>query len=130
MHVHVPIGYEAVASPFEAATDISFREVDGSVVFDLQGPLATRWVAAELCHEVRKLLEAGRRNFTFNLAEVPYADSAGVGALIACRSAIQSAGGKLILLAARRRIVEMLKRMRVDPIFVFRDDEPAALSRS
>lgn len=97
------------------------------MVFDLNGPLALGWVADELCHEVRAMLDGGRKDLIIDLADVAYADSAGIGALVAARTLIQQAGGKLVLLSAQRRVREMLKRMRLDTLFTFSDDEDFAL---
>jgi anti-anti-sigma factor len=130
MHIHVPAAMDGSGYPATVATDISFRDELGSVIFDLDGPLALRRPTERLCQEVCGLLESGRRNFIFNLTAVPYTDSAGVGALITCHRAIHAAGGELTLVAPHQRVLEMLKRMRVDTFFTFRGDERTALARS
>jgi anti-sigma B factor antagonist len=132
MHIHTPTGYEmAVAlSSGGSGTDLQFRHAGGYVVFDINGPLALRWVAEELCHDVRQMIERGRKNLILDMADVPMVDSAGVGALAAVRNLIEAAGGKLVLLSAQQRVLEMLKRLRLDPFFTFSDDSTFAFAKS
>jgi anti-sigma B factor antagonist len=124
MHIHVPASFERLALMPSGSyeTDLHFNHVGSYVVFDLDGPLAMPWVADELRDDIQQMLEGGRKNLIIDLADVPYADSAGVGALVAARIMIREAGGKLVLVAAGRRVVEMLKRMRLDGLFTFRPD--------
>lgn len=130
MHIRAHVPTNEVFSRTTTGTDISVRDEVGSVIFELDGPLALSHLAETLCEEVSSLLEAGRRSFIINLADVPYADSAGIGALIMCRRAIHEAGGNLILVAPHTRIMETLKRMHVDSLFMVCSDERAALCRS
>jgi len=128
MPTYFPVSFEAAT--LEPMTDldakVSFRHVGRLIVLDLDGPLAGQRVTEELRNHVRELLEAGTRHFAINLLEVPYVDSAGVGALIASRLAIRAAGGKLTLLSAHPRILDTLKRLRVDSFFEFSDNQAAA----
>lgn len=129
MLINVPTAFEGTVyqSATGRGTDLTYRHVRGYVVFDLDGPLTLPGVAEELSDEVKELVSRGERNFVINLGGVPNADSVGIGALVACRSAIREAGGKLVLLSAQRRVREMLKRMRLDTFFTFSDDEGFAL---
>ena len=132
MHINVPTAFEGTVyrSAAGTGTDITFRHRGGYVVFDLDGPLALGWVADELSHEVRAMLEGGRKDLIIDLTDVTYADSAGIGALVVARTLIEMAGGKLVLLSAQRRVREMLKRMRLEPYFTFSDDPDFGLRKS
>lgn len=129
MHIHVSAAFTEKGYPVNLSTDISFRDELGSVIIELDGPLAMRRVSLKLCEEVSRLLEAGRRKFILDLAGVPYADTAGVGALVFCHRAILAARGELTLVAPNQHVVQMLKRMRVDRFFTFGVDERAVLVR-
>ena len=129
MHIHVPLAVSEAEGEPVSRTELFFRDELVYVIFDFDGPLALRRLSVRLYQEVRTLLDAGRRTFIFNLADVPFADSSGVGALIACRRAIYSADGKLTLVAPRPRVLDVLKRMRLDSLFNFRENERAALLR-
>jgi anti-sigma B factor antagonist len=123
MHIHPPEGYAGTAQGvWGGGTDITFRHVGSYVVFDIDGPLAARWVTDELCAEVHHMLDAGRKNLILDLSDVPMADSAGIGALVAVRTLIHGAEGNLVLFSAQRRVREVLKRTRLDSFFTFSDD--------
>jgi anti-anti-sigma factor len=132
MHIHVPAEYERTSANSHgiSGTNLSFRHVGSYFVLDVDGPLATRWVGDELRAEVRHVLEAGRKNLILDLSDAPVADSAGVGALVAVREMIRAAGGKLVIYSAQRRVLEMLKRLRLDPFFTFSDDPTFAFAKS
>jgi anti-sigma B factor antagonist len=128
MHIHVPASFDrsAIMLAGNYDTDLHFTHVGSYVVFDLDGPLAMPWVADELREDVHQMLDGGRKDLIIDLADVPYADSAGVGALVATRALIQGAGGRLVLVSAGRRVVDMLKRMRLDDLFIFSKDKTFA----
>ena len=131
MHTHLPVGLDEAALQLGAGPSarISVRHVGGFVVLDLDGPLELHRAAEELREEVIEQLDAGARNLVVNLADSPYVDSAGIGALLAARNSIQAAGGRLVLLSPQQRVLDMLKRLRVDKIFEIANNEgdlPAA----
>jgi anti-anti-sigma factor len=121
MHTHLSLGLdEAMLQPVAGSgARISVRRAGKFVVLDVDGPLELRSASEELRRDVSAQLNAGARNFAINLAESPYADSAGVGALLAARNSIHTAGGRLVLLSPQQRVLDMLKRLRVDRIFEF-----------
>ncbi len=124
MHIHVPDLFEeaGLLPAGSSDTDIHYHHVGRYVVFDLDGPLALSWAAEELRVEVNRLLDDGRKNLILDLADVPYADSAGVGALVLARTMIHNAGGRLVLVSANRHVVDVLKRTRLEELFTFRTD--------
>ncbi|HET7840239.1 MAG TPA: STAS domain-containing protein [Terriglobia bacterium] len=130
MHIHVPAEYErALRVSGRSGTDVHFRHAGHFVIFDVDGPLALPYVADELREEVHAMLDGGRRDLVLDLSDVPYADSAGIGALVAVRTLIMGAGGKLVLLSAPRRILDSLRRMHLERIFNFSDDSTLAFAR-
>jgi len=125
MQIHAPAVFDEMVLGPGARTEtvLNFRHADAYVIFDLDGPLAMPWVAEELAHEVHRMLEGGRKNLMIDLADVPYADSAGIGALLAIRSSIQEAGGKLVLLSPQPRVLHLMERLRIARIFDFSESE-------
>jgi anti-sigma B factor antagonist len=132
MHIQVPVSYELAARlPFgDSGADIHFRHSGTYVVFDVDGPLTFRWVADEICSEVRHMIEGGRKNLVIDLLGVPYVDSAGIGALAAAQNLIRAAGGKLVLLSAQHRVMDMLNRLRLSKLFTFSSDRTLEFTRS
>ncbi len=131
MHINVPAEFErSLRASGGSGTDLHFRHAGHFVIFDVDGPLALPWVADELRAEVHAMLDAGRHDLVLDLTDVPFADSAGIGGLVAVRTLIVGAGGKLILLSAPRRILDLLRRMHLDPMFNFSDDSTLAFAKS
>jgi anti-sigma B factor antagonist len=132
MHIHVPAEFQRSlrASAGASGTDLHFRHAGHYVIFDIDGPLALSWVGDELRAEVHAMLDAGRRDPILDMADVPYVDSAGIGALVAVRTLILGAGGKLVLLSVPRRVYELLKRMHLENVFTFSDDSALTFAKS
>jgi len=117
----------AVLDPLtDSDAKVSLRHVGRFTVLDLDGPLVLSRVSEQLRHQVEALLAARALDFVINLAGVPYIDSTGVGALLACRMAILAAGGEIMLSSPRARVLDTLKRLRVNTLFEFSGNEVAA----
>ncbi len=131
IHIRVPTDFERSAhlTSGSSDTDLYFHHAGTYVVFDLDGPLALPWIADELLTEVHHMLDGGRKKLIIDLADVPYADSAGVGALMSVRNLIQGVGGRLVLVSAGRRVLDMLKRLRLANLFTFRNDKTFAYTQ-
>lgn len=130
MDIQVPVSYELAAQipAADSSADIHFRHAGTYIVFDIEGPVTFRWVADELCYEVRRLIADGRKHLVIDLAGVPFVDSAGIGALAAAQNLIKSAGGKLVLLSAPRRVLDMFSRLRLSKFFTFSNDRTLAFT--
>jgi anti-sigma B factor antagonist len=112
-------------SPHRCVVD---RQVRGVSVIDLAGPLLGHLPVLAFRDRIRELLDQGTRNFAINLAEVPYADSYGLGGLAAAYNLVQQAGGRIEFFAARGRLVRTLQRLRLDTVLELVEDEASALS--
>jgi anti-anti-sigma factor len=124
MHIQAPEGYAAMVQGASDApgTDIISRHVGTYAVFVIDGPLTGRSVADGLRAEARHLLDRGEKNLILDLSGVPITDSTGIGVLVAVRKLVQEAQGKLVLFIVEPRLLETLKRMRLDSLFTFTDD--------
>ena len=71
------------------------------------------------------------RDVLLNLSEVEYIDSSGIGWLLGRHKRYREAGGKLILHSASPMVLDVVKMLRLDAIFLLADDEStaAALAR-
>jgi len=78
--------------------------------------------------EINELLNAGVKNFAINLAEVPYVDSSGIGALVGAHTSIEAAGGKCKFFAAPPRVTRVLEIVRVNEVLHLLKDEMTALA--
>jgi anti-anti-sigma factor len=103
------------------------REEDGVTIIDLDGPLVRELSVHALPDRIRELLGRGVRDLAINLAEVPYADSWGVGCLVAAFNLVRQAGGKIRFFAGPERLVHTLERLRLDTVLELYEDESSVV---
>ena len=104
------------------------REREGIQIVDLKGRLTVGEVSP-VRDRVRELVAAGTNRFIFNLREVDYIDSTGLGAMVMCYTAVEKAGGALKLLNLNRRNVELLVLTKLTTVFeIFNDEQDAVNS--
>ena len=108
--------------------EIHEREKEGIRILDLSGRL-TVGEAGAVRDRTRDLLAEGARRFLFNLQQVDYIDSTGLGVLVMCYTAADRAGGGLKLLNLNRRNVELLVLTKLITVFdIFNDEQDAVNS--
>lgn len=82
--------------------------------------------------QLRAVIEAGLSqgctSFTFDLHEVHCIDSAGFGALIACRGAVQKHGGTLTLTRLPKQVYELMELTKLTQFFTIDDAVPVVIS--
>jgi len=105
----------------------SSRKVDNVVIIDIDGKILLNDGDVEIKQEVDKLLERGDRNVLLNLARVQYIDSAGLGEVIRCFTAIRKSGGSLKLLSPNQRLIDLLAITKLVNVFDWYNDEATAL---
>ncbi len=82
----------------------------------------------ERCRQkLKELLEQGERRFVFDLADVEYVDSAGVGFLVTCLTTLHQAGAKLRLTTVPERVQHVLEITRLNTVFEIFPDRKRAL---
>jgi anti-sigma B factor antagonist len=107
--------------------EIQEREKEGIRIIDFTGRITVNEASA-VRERVRALLAAGARRVIFNLQQVDYVDSTGLGALVMCFTAVDRAGGALKLLHLNRRNLELLVLTKLTTVFEIFDDEQAAVN--
>jgi anti-sigma B factor antagonist len=68
---------------------------------------------------IDELIRGNRKKVVFDLSEVNYVDSMGVGILVMCSGKMQRAGGELRMASLQPRIVELMKITKLDQILLF-----------
>ena len=77
---------------------IEIRKINNIIIYDIKGEIRIREEMPVILHDhVKNQLERGIRYFLFNLENVKYIDSFGVGQLIGSLTSIMNVGGKLKL---------------------------------
>jgi anti-sigma B factor antagonist len=107
--------------------DITERHVGSVTILDLKGRLVCDDGDRQLIAAVNALVERGERHVLLNFDEVPWIDSAGIGALAAKYLSVRRSGGTLKLLHLRARTEEPLRVTRLTTIFDIFTSEAEAL---
>jgi anti-anti-sigma factor len=105
----------------------SSRQVANVVIIDIEGKILLGDGDVEIKQAVDEHLAQGRKKVILNLAKVPYIDSAGLGEIIRCYTAIRKSGGDLKLLAPNPRLVDLLGVTKLVNVFDWYSDETSAL---
>ena len=104
---------------------ISSRIVSGVIVVDIVGRLS--FLNVTLRDSVNEWLQEDHRAFVFNLANVPYVDSFGLGQLITISNSIRSKGGQLILLGPTDHVRALFQITKLNTVFNISTDEAHAV---
>ncbi len=107
---------------------LSSRVAGQVTVLDLEGKILLGEGDVVIKQAIDELLAKGRRQLLLNLSKVPYIDSAGLGQIIRCFTAIRKAGGSLKLLSPNPRVVDLLTVTKLVNVFDWYNDESAALA--
>lgn len=108
--------------------EIQEREREGIRILDFNGRL-TAGEAAPVRDRVRALLAEGARQVIFNLREVDYIDSTGLGVLVMCFTSAETVGGALKLVNLNRRNMELLVLTKLTTVFeIFNNEQDAVNS--
>jgi anti-sigma B factor antagonist len=104
------------------------RQVGHVAVVDLSGRIMLGEESAALRELVASLLSKGNRDILFNLAEVQYIDSSGLGALVSGLTSVRKQGGHLKLLKLTNKVTDVLQITKLYTVFDIFDDEQAAVN--
>ena len=108
--------------------EIQVREAGPVTVLDLTGKLTPDQGDVRLLETIDQLLQAGTSSILINLDQVPYMDSAGIGALVSCYKHVSERGATLKLLNPRKRIFDLLQLVKLDKIFECFHEEQLAVA--
>jgi len=107
---------------------LSTRKMANVIIIDVDGKIVLGEGDVEIKKTVDNLLEKGNKNFLLNLAKVPYLDSAGLGEIIRCFTALRRSGGNFKLLSPNRRIIDLLTITKLLDVFDTYDNESVAVA--
>ena len=107
--------------------EILQRDNEGIAVLEMKGRITVGKEVTALREKVAELSAANVRNLVFNLAEVDYIDSTGLGALVMCATTLRKTGGNVKLVNLNRRNIELLVMTKLDTTFEIFTDEGDAV---
>jgi len=105
----------------------STRQVDGVTVVDIRGRIVLGDECAALRNLVSSLLDKGQKKILFNLGDVNYIDSSGLGHLVSAFTSVRKQGGELKLLKLTHKVHDLLQITKLYTVFEVLDDESAAI---
>jgi len=106
----------------------STREVNSITIITLTGTLRMGDETRVVRDLVKELVEQDRKQLILELGRLEYIDSAGLGALVACFSAVRRSGGTLKLLQLSQKVREQLRITKLLDVFESFDDESQAVA--
>jgi anti-sigma B factor antagonist len=107
---------------------LSTRKIAKVMIIDVDGKIVLGEGDVEIKKTVDDLLARGNKNLLLNLAKVPHLDSAGLGEIIRCFTALRRIGGSFKLLSPNRRIIDLLTITKLLDVFDTYDNESAAVA--
>jgi len=106
----------------------STRKIGDVTVIDVDGKILLGEGDVEIKQTVDTLLKHGNKKILLNLAKVPYLDSAGLGEIIRCFTALRKSGGNFKLLSPNKRIIDLLSITKLLNVFDCYDNESSAIA--
>jgi anti-sigma B factor antagonist len=65
---------------------------------------------------VEELVQQGQKKFVLDASTLDYADSAGIGTLVACLTKVKKSGGEMRMAGANQRVQRLLQMTGVDQL--------------
>ena len=106
---------------------IDERTIGDVLVLDVNGRITLGEGDEILKDKVNSLLNQGKKKIVLNLAEVPYVDSAGLGAMVNAYTTVKNQGGSLKLVGVTKKLSDLLVITKLATVFDSYDTEAAAL---
>jgi anti-sigma B factor antagonist len=103
------------------------RRMGDVTVVDIAGRIVLGKESATLRELVSQLTNDGSRKLLFNLAEVSYIDSSGLGNLVSALTNVRRQGGELKLVNLNKNVHDLIQITRLYTVFDVFDGEAEAL---
>ena len=106
---------------------IAERESGAVTVLDLSGRITMGEDGNLLKDKLQSLLHQNKKNILFNLAQVSYVDSAGLGAIVSAYTTVTREGGTLKLANVTKKLQDLLSITKLLTVFETFDSEEEAV---
>ena len=103
------------------------RRAGSVVILDFEGKIILGEPSNRLLETTKNLIGQGERNFLFNLAQVAYIDSSGLGIFVQCHGSVLRRQGCIKLLNVPGNIRELLRATKLESLFEIFDEERTAV---
>ena len=106
---------------------ISTRQVGGITILDIGGRIVLGEESTSLRDVIRDLLKNGHKQILFNLGDVAYIDTTGLGSLVGAVTTVRKQGGDLKLLNLPEKFAGVMQITKLYKVFDIMNDEAAAV---
>src|SRR5438132_11324461 len=106
----------------------STRQVGGVTIVDISGRIVLGEESAALRELVCDLLSKGHKKILFNLGDVNYIDSSGLGHLVSAFTSVRKQEGELKLLNLTNKVHDLRQITRLYTIFDIMDNETVTVT--
>jgi anti-sigma B factor antagonist len=106
----------------------SIRQLGGVTIVDISGRIQLGEESAALRGLVSDLLSKGHKKILFNLGDVNYIDSSGLGHLVSAFTSVRKQGGELKLLNLTKNVHNVMQMTRLYTVFDIMENEAAAVN--
>lgn len=103
------------------------RQIADVAVVDVSGRITLGEGSVALRQLVRETLEQGHKKILFNLHEVGYIDSSGLGEIVKSYTTVRSQGGQMKLVQVSHQVHDLLKMTKLHLVLEIEPDEASAL---
>ncbi|MFA6569724.1 MAG: STAS domain-containing protein [Bacteroidota bacterium] len=107
----------------------TIERVDNIAIFTLKRPNLDSEISAKLKAELLILCQPDLEALIFDLSEVEYVDSTGLGALLLANRQLRDYETPIILVGAHDIVMKMLSISQLDEIFDYSDSVEEALAK-
>jgi anti-sigma B factor antagonist len=106
---------------------ISTRQVGGITILDIGGRIVLGEEGASVRDVIRDLLNNGHKQILFNLGDVDYIDTIGLGSLVGAFTTVRKQGGDLKFLNLPEKFARVMQITQLYTVFDIINDEAAAV---
>jgi anti-sigma B factor antagonist len=90
---------------------------DGVHVLHLHGRLTLGEGTTTFRDAIKSQMASGSRQLVLDLADIKYVDSAGIGELVSAYTSVTSQGGRFVLVALQKRVIDLLQITKLFTVF-------------
>src|SRR6266571_8107063 len=106
----------------------SIRQVGGVTIVDISGRIVLGEESAALRDLVCDLLSKGHKKILFNLGDVNYIDSSGLGHLVSALTSVRKQDGELKLLNLTNKVHDVMQITKLYTVFDVMNNEAEGLN--
>ena len=103
------------------------RQAGDVAIVDISGRIVLGEESAAIRNLVFDLTSKGHKKILFNLGDVTYIDSSGLGHLVSAFTSVRKQGGELKLLNLTKNVHDVMQITKLHTVFDIMDDEAVAV---